>query len=427
MSELRQERKDWLICHECGEFQTIVAMSPAHELVCYNCDKLLHSGHGKWLEAASAWAVSALVLFVACNYFPFLTLEVSGQVQTMTILDAVGALVVRDQWLLAGLVFTTIFLFPLFEIFAYLYLLIPYSMNKRLPGQSIVLRWMIQAQNWSMLEIFMLSVVVTSVKLTDMAELRLETGAFTFFLLVAMLLLAYVQLDRRKLWAWMNPNNYFSLLENEFAYDCNICQALVGESIIEQTHECPRCQSEIHKRIPGSLQKTAALLIAATILYIPANVLPIMTYTSLGVTESDTILSGVVELIAAGLWWIATVVFVASVVVPIAKLVIMYYLLWAVYAKIEMGTKHRAALFRLTELVGRWSMVDVFVVTLLVALVQFGFIYTVEPEGAIIAFGTVVVLTMVAAETFDPRLLWDAKDEADSSRDLKRKNTYADN
>ena len=409
--EIRQARRDWLICHDCGEFQTIAALSPEHKLTCYNCGNTLHSGQGQWLGAATALSITALILFLASNFFPFLTLEVSGQVQTKTILDGVLALMDRNQWLLAGLVFTTIFLFPLFEIFALLYLLISYSFNKRLPGQTIVLRWMIQAQAWSMLEVFMLSVAVSAVKLMDMAKLEFEPGFYAFFLLVGILFLAYVQLDKRKLWSWINANNYFSHSENEYAYDCRVCQALVGETILERTRECPRCSTKIYKRIPHSMQKTTALVLAATILYVPANLLPIMRYTSLGVTEADTIISGVVGLIAAGLWGIATVVFVASVVVPIAKLVILYYLLWSVHTGLRHGVKHRAVLYRLTELIGRWSMVDVFVVTLLVALVQFGFIYTVEPEGAIIAFGAVVVLTMVAAETFDPRLLWDARDE----------------
>src|SRR5690606_6791491 len=146
--------------------------------------------------------------------------------------------------------------------------------------------------SWSMLEVFMLSVVVTSVKLADMAVLILEPGAYVFFVLVAVLILAYFKMDRRMLWSWMNQNNYFSRDEHEFVYDCSICQAVVGESLVEVNHQCPRCYAQLHKRIPHSMQKTTALVIAATILYIPANVLPIMTYTSLGVTETDTILSG---------------------------------------------------------------------------------------------------------------------------------------
>jgi len=220
-----------------------------------------------------------------------------------------------------------------------------------------------------------------------------------------------MKLNRRRLWSWLNTNNYFAKDQNEIVYDCRICQAMVGESLVDERHACPRCNSAVYKRIPNSIQKTWALVIAAGLLYIPANILPIMTYSSLGDVDTDTIFSGVVELLAQGLWGIAGIIFVASILVPMAKLIILIYLLLSVQAGVKSGAKHRAFLLRLTELVGRWSMLDVYVVTILVALVQFGFVYTVEPEPAIIAFATVVVLTMIAAETFDPRLIWDAVNE----------------
>ncbi|WP_045855909.1 paraquat-inducible protein A [Teredinibacter purpureus] len=410
------EHRDWLLCHHCGELQKVVSFSSENEMVCFNCEAILHTGGARRLEFASALALTALVLFILSNALPFITLEIGSQSQTATILDGFWALLERKQWILGGMVITTIFIFPLVEIFAFLYLLVSYSYNRHLPGQVSVLRWLVLAQNWSMLEIFMLSAVVASVKLADMAVIHLETGAYAFFLLVGVLILAYIKLNRRQLWSWLNTNNYFTAYDNEFVYDCRVCKAMVGESIIENKHECPRCQSEIHKRIPYSLQKTTALVLAAIILYIPANVLPIMTYSTLGEVYTDTIFSGVVELLMEGLWGIALVVFVASILVPITKLVILTYLLWSVKIKMRRGAKHRAVLFRLTEAIGRWSMVDVFVVTLLVSLVQFGFIYTVEPEGAIIAFGAVVLLTMVAAETFDPRLIWDALEEDAQSK-----------
>jgi len=414
LEQRKSEKRDWLLCHDCGELQKVVAISPEHKLECVNCESVLHSGHGSWLQLACALAVTAAILFVCSISLPFITLEVGSQSQTATILDGFWALLARDQWLLAGVVIATLFIYPLFEVFAFLYLLIPYSLNVRLPGQGMVLRWLIQVQSWSMLEVFMLSVLVASVKLADMAILHMESGFYVFSALVAVLILAWVKMDRSKLWSWINPNNYFTRVDGEHVYDCRICKAMVGEHIVEHDKHCPRCESEMHKRIPKSLEKTTALLIAATILYIPANVLPIMTYATLGEVGTDTIFSGVIELMAAGLWGIAIVVFVASIVVPMTKIFILAYLVWSVKSGMKTGLKQRAWLFRFTELIGRWSMVDVFVVTMLVALVQFGFVYTVEPEGAIIAFGAVVVLTMVAAESFDPRLLWDAIDESNS-------------
>ncbi|WP_018275612.1 paraquat-inducible protein A [Teredinibacter turnerae] len=408
------QQRDWLLCHSCGELQKVVSISPRHQMVCCNCDEVLHSAEPRRLELASALSVTALILFICANTLPFLTLDVGSQSQTVTILDGFFALLERQQWILAGVVITTIFLFPLIEIFAFLYLLIPYSYNRHLPGQRIVLRWLVIAESWSMLEVFMLAMVVGSVKMADMAVLHLDEGAYTFFALVAVLILTFVKLNRRHLWSWINTNNYFSMSPDEIVYDCRICHAMVGESIIDRTHECPRCHSEIHRRIPHSLQKSTALVIAAAVLYVPANVLPIMTYSTLGETETDTIFSGVVELIQQELWGVAIIVFTASILVPMAKLIILSYLIWSVKAGVKRGAKQRAFLFKLTEIVGRWSMVDVYVVTIFVSLVQFGFVYTVEPEAAIIAFGAVVILTMVAAEAFDPRLIWDVLDDKNS-------------
>jgi paraquat-inducible protein A len=408
---LLSETRDWLMCDDCGQLQSIVAISPEHALECFNCGCTMHQGHGPWLQVAGALAATAMLLFIVSLFFPMLTLEIGSQSQTITILDGFYALMQRQNWMLAALILTTLVLFPLFQISVLLYLLIPYSMNRRLIGQAFFLRWLIQIKNWSMLEVFLLGLVVASVKMADMSTLHLEVGAFALFMLVAVLILAYIKLDTMKLWAWINPNNYFTHVLGEHVHDCTACNAMVGASVVEREKYCPRCGTEIHFRIPNSIQKTTAFTAAAAILYIPANILPIMTYSTLGGSGTDTIYSGVVALVSKGLWGVATIVFVASIVVPMLKLAILSYLIWAVKFKITVGVRHRAFLYRLTELIGRWSMVDVFVVTIFVAIVQFGFVYTVESEGAIIAFGAVVVFTMLAAETFDPRLLWDALEE----------------
>ena len=401
--------KDWLMCHECGEIQKVSAVTANYELCCFNCGHQLIEGHGAWLDRAIALTFTAAILFFITNVFPFLTLEIGAQSQTITVFDGFIALIQRENWLLAALIITTIFIFPIFEIVAFLYILIPYRIGKRFKGQHVLLRWLILARGWSMMEIFLLSMVIASMKMADLAVLHFEVGAWALFALVGVLLMTYISLDRKQLWSWINPNNYFSHDENELVYDCRVCQAMIGESLIEHGRSCPRCNSEVHKRIPHSLQKTTALIIAAAALYIPANILPIMTYDTLGTRSTSTIFSGVVELIVAGLYGIATLVFIASIFVPIIKLLALSYLVWSVkYAK-NQSPRMRILMYRATEFIGRWSMIDVFVVTIFVTIVQFGWVYTVEPEGAIIAFGAVVILTMIAAETFDPRLIWDKR------------------
>ncbi|MGF1612948.1 MAG: paraquat-inducible protein A [Gammaproteobacteria bacterium] len=170
---------------------------------------------------------------------------------------------------------------------------------------------------------------------------------------------------------------------------------------------CPRCGAKLHLRKPYSISRTWALLVAAYLLYIPANLLPIMNSSSLGYERSDTILSGVSYLVVSGMWPIALVVFFASILVPLLKLVVLTYLVISVQRRSRWRPKDRARLYRVTEGIGRWSMVDIYVVTILVALVQLGSVAQVEAASGAIFFAAVVVLTMFAAMSFDPRLIWD--------------------
>lgn len=195
---------------------------------------------------------------------------------------------------------------------------------------------------------------------------------------------------------------------------CHECELLVHASVLDEAHEssCPRCQAALHLRKPNSLARTWALLIAAAVLYVPANAFPITHITSLGSTQSDTILSGVIFLVHHGMWPIALVIFVASVAVPFLKMIVIAYLLISVQRGSTRRQLDRTRLYRLTELVGRWSMVDIFVITILVALVQLGALATIEAGAGALWFASVVVLTMFAAEAFDPRLIWDADEDS---------------
>ncbi len=187
---------------------------------------------------------------------------------------------------------------------------------------------------------------------------------------------------------------------------CHTCGLVSRRGATERAH-CPRCGARLFRRKPESLARTWALLIAAAVLYVPANVLPIMHTSSLFGTQSDTIMSGVVYLWTSGSWPLAIVVFVASVFVPIAKLVVLAYLAWTVQRRSRQAQPERLRLYRMVEFVGRWSMLDVFVVALLAALVQLRSLAEIVPGSGATAFGAVVVLTMFAAMTFDPRMIWD--------------------
>lgn len=174
---------------------------------------------------------------------------------------------------------------------------------------------------------------------------------------------------------------------------------------------CPRCGGTLHLRKPDSLARTWALLVAALVFYIPANVLPVTHTTRLGSTHSDTILSGVYYFMTSGSWHIALIIFVASIVVPALKITALSFLLISVRRRSDWRPEERTRLFHMTELVGRWSMVDVYVVTVMVALLKLGALATIEAGWGVVFFGAVVVLTMFAANSFDPRLIWDALED----------------
>lgn len=191
-------------------------------------------------------------------------------------------------------------------------------------------------------------------------------------------------------------------------HDCGLVSRLPAD---EHGAACARCGSALHGRKPNSLARTAALLIAAYILYIPANVLPVSTVIWLGQGEPDTIMSGVILLFKSGDAPVALLLFFASVCVPMLKLLSLTWLVMAVRFKWMWRPRDRTVLYRLVEVIGRWSMLDIFVISILVALVQLQAIATIEAGPGAVSFAAVVILTMFAAETFDPRLMWDALEE----------------
>ena len=190
---------------------------------------------------------------------------------------------------------------------------------------------------------------------------------------------------------------------------CHTCNQVVR---IEDNHPhqallCPRCGAKLHPRIHNSLLITWMLVALAFLFYIPANVLPMTRVVGLGQVQEDTIMSGVIYFIQSGSWYIGLVIFIASVFVPMLKLTLLMFLLISVQRKSQWRPTERTQIYRITELIGRWSMVDIYVVTILVALVNLGVLADIDSGPAAIYFAAVVVITIFAAKSFDPRLIWD--------------------
>jgi paraquat-inducible protein A len=188
---------------------------------------------------------------------------------------------------------------------------------------------------------------------------------------------------------------------------CPDCHLLNRPSSMLYPLTCARCGASVHVRKPDSIRRAWAFLTAAAVLYIPANVLPVIETGSLFSSQTDTIMSGVVYLWTSGSWPLAAIIFIASIMVPATKLIAMTFLLVSVQRRSTWSPLERTRLYRLVALIGRWSMVDIYVAAVLTALVQFKALAMIKAGPGAIAFGAVVVLTMFAAECFDPRLIWD--------------------
>ncbi len=185
---------------------------------------------------------------------------------------------------------------------------------------------------------------------------------------------------------------------------CHVCSQLSPATV----HLCPRCMSPLHLRKVNSIQRSWALLITAVMLYIPAMLYPVTSVYALGQVEASTLMGSVIHFLESGSWPIAIVIFVASIAVPILKIIGLGYLLVCVQRKKHENRLQLTRLYRMVEFVGRWSMIDVFVVAILVALVQFGIFINIIPGIGIMAFTAVVIVTMFASMQFDPRLIWDS-------------------
>jgi paraquat-inducible protein A len=192
---------------------------------------------------------------------------------------------------------------------------------------------------------------------------------------------------------------------------CHACGMVLEDALDRPGHgRCPRCAATLYRRRPNSIARAWALLIAGLIFYVPANVLPVMYTNMLGSGSDNTILQGIVEFWRGGSYGIALVIFIASVAVPCSKFLILGMLLVTVQRRSSWARRERARLYRLVELIGYWSMLDVLVVAIVAALVKFQSLSDIEPRSGILFFGMVVILTMLSAMQFDPRLIWDSED-----------------
>ena len=405
-------KSEIIACHECDFLQR--APEGPGVARCARCGAVLFRSSPASFDRTLAYTLTAVSLFILANAFPIIRLEISANVISTTLLGAVRTLLDQNMPEIAVLVFITTFLVPAVQLAAMLYLLLPLQFGRMLPGVPKVLGLLGHIKPWGMVEVFMLGLLVSVVKLHSLARVVPGIALWSFCGLVVAMPAMAAAFDPRDLWRRiMAPGSGSAMTALPLtAADagwlvCHTCGLVSRAGPADAEARCPRCGDRLHLRKHNSIARTWALMIAAAILYIPANLLPVMNTSSLFGSERDTIMSGVVYLWVSGDAPLALLVFFASITVPVLKLLALVVLLVSVQRRSTWQPQQRAKLYRLVEFVGRWSMLDIYVVTLMAALVQLQSLATITAGPGAVAFGAVVVLTMFAALSFDPRLIWD--------------------
>jgi paraquat-inducible protein A len=398
-----------LACHHCGALHVRTAL-PAHSVAtCRLCGLFLAAARPHGIEHALALHLGAAVAWLVAHVFPLITISIQGQATTATLITGVRALFDAGLGPLAVACVLFVSVFPGLRILLGIAALLAAAGARPSPAARLAFKLVRLQGPWLMLEIYLLGIVVSYVKLMSYADIAIGPAALALVAAILLLSRADVALDGEAVWRRIgrpSPNKASPPGPRVACHDCGLVTAA-------RAGRCPRCDAALHRRKRHSLQRTWALLIAALILYIPANTYPMMVVNQFGQSYPGTILGGVVDLVALGDWPVAAIIFIASVLVPILKFLALGWLLASVHFGSRLGLRRKTQLYAAVEWIGRYSMVDVFVVAILAGVVQVGGIFAIEPGVGALAFCGVVVLTMLAAMSFDPRLLWDAAGNAD--------------
>ncbi|QBE65983.1 paraquat-inducible protein A [Pseudoduganella lutea] len=418
-------------CHDCGALYRWRPVADGQRARCTRCGNVLYRGYatGPAPTPASMVAVTlgAVLVYLIAQCFPIVELEMNGLTSGATLLQAIGVLWNERMEVIAAMVFFFAVVFPALELGALLYVSAGLLRGRRVPGFHLLLRVVQGARHWAMTEVLMIGILVTAIKMTSLARVIPHPGLFAFGALTILCAVA-LRYEPRALWALGDhagpppPSSGLWKERDKAGVDnaavdtaagppvaCHAC-GLLNDCACEGRH-CRRCGATLHRRIPNSITWTWALLAAAALLYVPANILPVMYTESIGGTGGDTIMSGVVLFWETGSPGLAIVIFVASVLVPVSKLVALALLAGTAQWGSRWAPAGRTRIYRMVEFIGRWSMLDIFVVTLTVALVRFQTLAVITAGPGALAFGCVVILTMIASAQFDPRLIWDALDD----------------
>ncbi len=400
-------------CPDCGLLSTLPEPEAGTDVFCPQCGKSFSRPRHRSLDHALSYAALGLVFCLLGITAPFLNVILYGRYQTSSMWSGMESLNHQGFPFLGYLVLATTILLPLTKLSLTVFVLGGLRYDNPPKGIVSAFRWLKHLSPWSMLEVFLLGFLVAYTRLQNLATVHMDIAVYALIGTVICMAAMDQALDRESVWARIHDHGLTNPKEpakNAPTISCRVCHQVNRR---EEGEACIRCGETLHHRKHDSFAKSWALIFAALIFYVPANLFPVMDITKVGMTTAHTIVGGMMEFWDEGMWPLALLIFMASIAIPVFKLVALAYMLLSAQSGSGRNLVGRTKLYRAVDFIGRWSMVDIFMVSILVSLMQFGELVHIVPDLAAPCFAMVVILTMLAVESFDPRLMWDLADSSD--------------
>lgn len=393
-------------CLECDSLVRVAKNLPNQTACCPNCDEVLLSGSRWSLTRCAIIAIAILILLPFALWFPLMNIDLLG-------ID-IYASVWGGVWKMAteGFPYTAfmILLCSIVMPFCFAGLVVTIWVQRifrRRPRYTLI--FLKKLKPWVMLDVYLVALAVAAYKVREYATLEFDVYIIAFILTALLTTLLFIKIDPTRWWARYYPE-YLQLSPEEAVHAsiCPECEYTFDENIVDKKghHRCPRCETNLDIADSTKLQRVWATLIAGVIMMIPANILPISSTALAGAESADSLISGVMLFLNLGSYAVAAIVFIASIAVPFSKVAVIFYLLLAIHYRWKHSIKWQMKLLHYVHFVGRWSMLDLFVLALMMSLVERGQIISFSVGDAAFYFGAAVFLTMISSSNLDARMLW---------------------
>lgn len=414
-------------CPGCDLLLEEVPVPAGHVARCPRCDTRLRAPCKNTVINTLAMSATGLLIYLPAVFLPLMTLDTIGMKESASIVDGVVGFYNAGYPFVALIVLLTGVVFPLVKLSLIFGVSLLLRLGRLPRTMALWFRLFCHLDEWAMVEVYLIGILVTIIKIYHMAHVTYGIGFFCFIGLAVATIGTTVVLDKDVFWRYFDrrgknlagqgrarcgakPHAPTARTAREaglvLCHDCRKLVPRVATAPGERTL-CPRCGAELHSRKKNSIPRTWALVVTSMILFVPANVLPIMRVESFGSPDDSTIMDGIIYFLKEGSYGIGAIILTASILVPLFKILGMTMILLSIRYRWKSWLRHKTWMIRFIEFIGRWSMLDIYVIALLAVLINFGMLTAIHPAAAATYFAAVVLCTMFAAISFDSRILWD--------------------